>query len=84
MSIVMATIDKFGLFWYTPNRWTDELTDEISRLVNDDVIENIRSAGISFMNGNYCYIKKGNPDNARVERIDCNNKAVVTDKGGQL
>lgn len=48
-----------GLLW--TNKFSDEELSILQELIDEGVIESVTNAGILFMNGDYCYVLKGNP-----------------------
>jgi hypothetical protein len=62
---ILAELDKEGIFWC--HRSPDIDLDILTELEGDDIITTVTDAGINFMNGDYCYIRKGNPDKVGIK-----------------
>jgi len=62
---ILNTIIQDG-FIHT-GRMTDEEDLIIHELVNEGTIESIINAGLQFMNGDYCFVLKGNPSNVYIK-----------------
>lgn len=56
--------------WICDNNLHPEDEIELRKLEFEGVIESLRSAGIEFMNEDYFFILKGNPDNVHVFQKD--------------
>jgi hypothetical protein len=65
---ILNEIDDKGLFWC--HKSPDIDLDFIDELEAEGLIETITSAGINFMNGDYCYTRKGNPQALSVKVKD--------------
>ncbi len=61
---VLNIVDMDGYVW--SHRFTDDEDIYLSELVSNGVLENLEDAGIKFMNGTYCYVRKGNPKKVHV------------------
>lgn len=61
---ILNTIDTIGYVW--SHTFTDDEDLYLFDLVKDGVLETLEDAGMKYMNGNYCYIRKGNPKKVHV------------------
>lgn len=61
---VLKIVEDEGVIWDVPS--TSELVPTINQLVEEGVLVSGSTAGIKFMNEDYFFIKKGNPDNVYV------------------
>lgn len=66
MEDVMKEIEKYGTFFYIPERWNEETNREIAKLRAEGRISSLKDEGIKFANESYIFIKKGNSDNVIV------------------
>lgn len=63
---ILDIIDKCGSFYYSPSSWNNLMDSALEELKNTNKIETLEDAKIKFMNEEYIFIKKGNPDNVKV------------------
>lgn len=65
-SKILEIIDQTGSFYYNPRMWNVSIDAALKELREKNEIETLSDANIRFMNEDYIFIKKGNPDNVRV------------------
>jgi hypothetical protein len=65
-SIILDEIERNGIF-YTKPMSSEQIFNAIEHLELTGVIESIADAGIQFMNNDWAFIKRGNPDGIYVK-----------------
>lgn len=63
---ILAKIIQDGFFCLRPSIMDDAHYSALDELEDLDMIESVAHAGIEFMNADYIYILKGNPDGIHV------------------
>lgn len=64
---ILQIINETGTFYYNPHiMWNDSIDAALKELREENKIETLYDVNIKFMNENFTFIKKGNPDNVRV------------------
>lgn len=63
---ILQIIDETGSFYYNPYMWNVLIDAALKELREENKIETLCDVNIKFMNEDFIFIKKGNPDNVKV------------------
>lgn len=70
----MSTIEEKGWFLHGPTYWENrQVENELDYLLQEGKISSLTDEGIKYLNSDYFYIKKGNPD-----QIFVNDKGLLS------